>query len=297
VIASNQSFETSLSAIDGAFQHGLVDRYHIGAAFSGSHTRTKTGSHVDVDNWSGAISLSRKSENVLGQTVFGIFGEFGKGDYDTYTSIPRYGELFGEGEAKTFGGGIFIRNLFPTNTSVELSVRGGGIRNEFRLRHDPWTLHPEVHNSNTDSSYIGGHIGVTQGFDLTDTSLLEAYGKYFLTHSPEDTFTTAFGDLITVDPFNSSRLRVGGRFTQTLPAETLKLYVGLAAEQEFDGEVTGKLGPDPFLHTVDTGGASGFGELGLSFTPTESVTLSLGGFGWAGRQKGAGGSAAVDFNF
>jgi hypothetical protein len=44
-------------------------------------------------------------------------------------------------------------------------------------------------------------------------------------------------------------------------------------------------------------GTSGFGELGLNVNPTENLTLSLGAFGWAGNQKGGGGSASLNFSF
>jgi outer membrane autotransporter protein len=233
----------------------------------------------------------------MGQTVFGIFGEFSSGDYETFAYIPRYGDVFGDGDVKTFGGGLFVKNIFPSDTVVELTFRGGGVRNEFRMTRDPWAANPGVHNAKTDSSYMGGHIGVAQMFDLTEAGRLEAYGRYFLTHMPSDTFTTNFGDPITIDSFDSSRIRLGGRYTQTLPTESLQLYFGLAAEQEFDGKVTGRNGPDPFLHSVDMSGTSGFGELGLDFKPTEELTLSIGAFGWAGRQKGAGGNVAVNFSF
>jgi hypothetical protein len=296
-IAVNQAFQASMAAIDNAFRHGLVDHYHVEAAFSGSHTRTDTGSHVDVDNWSGALALSRKSENSLGQTIFGIFGEFSTGSYDTFTQVPRYGDLTGDGDVRTYGGGIFLKNLFPTNTVVEASVRGGGFRNEFRLTKDPWILHPGIHNGDTDGTYVGGHIGVAQRIDVADGGQLEAYGRYFLTRTRSDTFRTTFGDEISMDAFTSSRVRVGGRWTQTLPAETVQLYFGLAFEHEFEGKVTGKNGPDPFTHTVETTGSSGFGELGLNINPTDNLTLSVGAFGWAGQQKGVGGNVAVNFSF
>jgi hypothetical protein len=296
-IAVNQTFQASMAAIDNAFRHGLVDHYHVEAAFSGSHTRTDTGSHVDVDNWSGALALSRKSENTLGQTIFGIFGEFSTGKYDTFTQVPRYGDLTGDGDVRTYGGGIFLKNLFPTNTLLEASVRGGGFRNEFRLTKDPWIQHPGIHNGDTDGTYIGGHIGVAQRIDVIEDGQLEAYGRYFVTRTHSDTFRTPFGDQISIDAFTSSRVRVGGRWTQTLPTDTLQLYFGLAFEHEFDGKVTGKNGPDPFLHTVETTGSSGFGELGLNFNPMDNLTLSVGAFGWAGQQKGAGGNAAVNFSF
>ncbi|MDR3154098.1 MAG: autotransporter outer membrane beta-barrel domain-containing protein, partial [Deltaproteobacteria bacterium] len=297
MLAAGQTFQTSLAAFENAFRRGLVDHYHMEAAFSGSRAGVKTGSRVELDSWSGALALSRKSEHALGQTVFGIFGELGSGRYETFAEVPRYGDLLGDGEVKTYGGGIFVRNLFPSGASVELSVRGGGIRNEFRLLRDPWIRFPGVHGARSDSSYFGGHLGVARLFAVTDSASVEAYGKYFLTRARANSFVTDFGDPITIDPFDSSRIRAGGRFIQELPPQTLKLYFGLAFEHEFGGRITGRNGEDPIQHAADTEGSSAFGELGLNFSPAGNVTISLAGFGWAGRQKGAGGNALLSFDF
>jgi hypothetical protein len=296
-IAVNQTFLASMTAMDNAFRSGMVDRYHMEASFAGSHVRTETGSHVNVDNWSGALALSRKSSHSLGETVFGIFGEFSTGDYDTFTQVPRYGDVFGDGDVKTYGGGIFIKNVFTSNTMIEASVRGGGFRNEFRLKGDPWIPNREIHDADTDGTYLGGHVGVTQRVQIGDSSLVDAYGKYFITHTASDSFTTSFGDEIFMDSFNSSRVRVGGRWTEDFSSKKIRLFFGLAYEHEFDGKVTGKNGPDPFAHTVDPTGSSGFGELGLNFNPMENLTVTVGAFGWAGQQKGAGGNAGLNFSF
>jgi hypothetical protein len=296
-VAVNQTFQVSLAVMDNALRAGLVDHYHIEAAFSGSHVRTETGSHVDVDNWSGALALSRKSDHSLGETVFGIFGEFGTGGYDTFASVPRYGDLFGDGDVRTYGGGIFMKTIFTSRTILEASVRGGGFRNEFRLKGDPWVQHPEMHNADTGGTYLGGHVGVTQQFELRDSSLLETYGKYFVTRTNSDSFRTSFGDEISIADSTSSKIRVGGRWTEDISAEKIQFYFGLAFEHEFDGKVTGKNGPDPFLHTVNPTGTSGFGELGLNFNPMENLSVTVGAFGWAGQQKGGGGNAAINFSF
>jgi hypothetical protein len=296
-VAAVQAQQASLSAIDGAARNGMADSYHLELALAGSHTRNDTGSHVDLDSWTGALALSRKVEHGMGQALFGIFGEFGAGEYESFTSVPRYGDVFGEGDVRTYGGGLFARNAFPTGTVVEATVRGGGIRNKFRLTRDPWAQWPQAHNAESDSSYLGGHVGLAQVIEITGSSEIEAYGRYFLTRTPSDSFMTASGDRISIDSFSSSRVRAGGRYTMSLPAGTLRLYLGLAAEHEFDGKVTGRNGEDPFLHSVDTSGTSGFGELGVSFTPSEAVSLSLGAFGWTGQQKGAGGNASLSFTF
>jgi hypothetical protein len=297
VISANQTFENTLSALDAAFGGATVDKTTVTALLGWNSIKVDTGSYAKVRNFSGAISVARKIEHEIGESAIGLFAEYGDGNYDTYTFVPRYGEVFGEGDVKTFGGGIFIKTLFSSNTFISASFRGGGIQNEYSLTQDPWILHPEVHSADTQSSYIGAHLEVGQKFQVYDGGELEGYGKFLWTHSPQDTFTTRFGDNISIDSFDSARLRIGARLISNLREDTVQLYFGLAGEHEFDGDVSGKLNEDRFTHKVDTSGTSGFGELGINITPNEYVTISIGAFGWAGNARGGGGSASVNFSF
>jgi hypothetical protein len=125
------------------------------------------------------------------------------------------------------------------------------------------------------------------------------YGRYYWTRTASDDFVTDFGDTVELEAVNSSRLRLGGRLNVSLAEDTVQLYFGAAAEQEFEGKVIGLYASDPISNPPELRGSSGFGEIGLTFTPTDSkkVIINTEVFGYAGHQKGIGGSASLGFNF
>jgi hypothetical protein len=81
--------------------------------------------------------------------------------------------------------------------------------------------------------------------------------------------------------------------------DAVRFYFGAAAEQEFDGKITGRYAGDPISDPPRLKGASGFGEIGLTIAPPDSNNLTINAevFGYAGRQRGVGGSAAFGFSF
>jgi hypothetical protein len=299
LVSVNQNLQVTMGAIEKIDAVGPMDKVYINAVIGGSTSKTQTGSHVEVDNRSVALTISKKTSNGIGQTTLGLFGEYGEGNYDTYSNIPRYGEVFGSGEVTNFGGGFFYKSLFKQNTVIEASIRGGGIKNDYSLTKDPWIRNAGVHSYSTDNNYYGAHFGLGQRFNISEGSNLEGYGRFFWTRTNSDDFVTRFGDDVEIDKVDSSRGRVGARFNQNIANNTVKFYIGAAAEHEFDGKITGRLGPDPISNPPEVKGTSGFGELGLTIMPTDSKNISINAevFGWTGRQEGIGGSAALSFNF
>jgi hypothetical protein len=299
VASTVQTFNNTLQAFRTLDSATAVNTANMGAYVGGSHIRTKTGSHVDVDNFSAALLLEKKLGHEYGETTVGLFGEFGTGDYDTYSNVPRYGEIFGDGEVQTYGGGLLFKTTFTQNTSIEASVRGGGIKNTFSVTRDPYLKNPQIHSSESDNAYFGGHLGVTQKFDINDLTNIEGYGQFLWTRTTQDDFVTRFGDDVHIDPTDSSRARVGARLNRNLFDDKIKLYVGAAVENEFDGKITGTYAQDRITNPAKIEGVSGFGEIGIDIKPTESknVSINLDVFGWAGRQQGVGGNATLGFSF
>ncbi|MDR2354125.1 MAG: autotransporter outer membrane beta-barrel domain-containing protein [Deltaproteobacteria bacterium] len=297
IVSVNQTFENTLGVMERAFGSSNADKVSVTAAVGGSSSKIDTGSYIKVKNFSTALSVSKKIEHGMGESALGIFGEFSDGSYDNFSSIPRYGDVFGGGDVKSYGAGLFFKTLFKSNTYVSASFRGGGINNEFKLKKDPWTNRPEVHSSDTDSSYLGGHIELGQKFNVLDNLELEGYGMLLWTHSPNDMFTTKFGDRVNIDSFNSTRAKLGARIKNNLVNDTVQWYFGLAMDHEFDGKMSGKLNGDTFLHNVEAKGTSGFGELGINIIPRENISISIGAYGWTGQIRGAGGNASINFSF
>jgi hypothetical protein len=297
VISVNQTFENTLTAIERTFSLASADKVSVEAIIGGSSVKAETGSHAKVKNFSSALAVSKKFEHNAGVSALGIFAEYGDGGYDTFASVPRYGDVFGEGDVRTIGGGLFFKTQLRSDFFLAASIRGGSIQNDFSLKQDPWIQHPEVHSADTSSSYTGLHVEVGRVFRYSDMGEIEGYGQFFWTHSPEDQFTTRFGDHITIDSFDSTRARAGARIKNSLNSDSLQFYFGLAAEHEFDGKLSGRLNDDAFPHSVELQGTSAFGEMGLSIMPSENVSIIVGAYGWAGKLKGAGGGASINFSF
>ncbi|MDR2198222.1 MAG: autotransporter outer membrane beta-barrel domain-containing protein [Deltaproteobacteria bacterium] len=296
-VSVNQTFQTALSAMEQAFANLAPDKASVDFVMGGSGVKVDTGSHVRVATFSSALSLAKKIEHKAGVSALGVFAEFGVGGYDTFAYIPRYGDISGEGDVRTFGGGIYLKTVFDSGTFFSASVRGGGVRNDYSVTKDPWIRRPEVHSAVTTNAYFGAHAELGQKIKISENSELEGYGQYLWTHTPKDNFTTRFGDRVSIDSFDSSRVRVGARVKTKIKEGDLELYCGLAAERELAGGLSGSLNEDKFTHKVDTKGTSGYGELGMSFKPAKNVSVSIGAFGWAGQTRGGGVTVGLSINF
>jgi hypothetical protein len=297
LLTVSQAGMKALELMDEASLNGPPDRFHLSASFSKSSVRAATGSSVRVKGGYGALGLSRKISHARGETLIGIFGEFGRGRYDAYADVPLYGELFGSGVAESLGGGLYLKTVFSGGIFIEASARAGETKNSFRLDRDPWASAPGVHSGKWKSSYAGGHLGLGKRFALSENVDLELYGRYLASRSSGANFRTEGGDSITLSPVKSSRAQAGLRLTFKFPGKGLKVHAGLAADREFKGKASGLNGPDPFVKAAELRGTGGVAELGFSYSPSPNVSVSLSGFGVTGRQKGGGGMALLRISF
>jgi hypothetical protein len=299
LLALGQSQNLSLMAFEKIDSFGPSDRVYLNAFVGGARLRSQSGSYVEVDSLNAALFLSKKSQYDFGQLSLALFGEFGQGNYDTYSNIARYGEVFGNGELTYYGGGFVLKIKFKEKVFIETSLRGGGFRNEYSLNKDPWIQFPEVHAYESQNSYYGAQLGLGRDFDLKEKTSLRVYARYFWTRTGSDQFKTSFGDLVKMEASDSSRARLGARFSRLIARDTVRFYFGAAAEQEFDGKIMGRYAQEPISCPPESQGFSGFGELGLNIWPTDSRKFSLNAeiFGYLGTQKGLGGSASMGFNF
>jgi outer membrane autotransporter protein len=167
------------------------------------------------------------------------------------------------------------------------------------MTRDPWLRNAAIHSYESDSTYVGSHIGISQKFEINDLTSVEGYGQFLWTRTSKDEFVTRFGDEVKIDSTDSMRGRVGGRLNRNFYDDKAKFYVGAAVENEFDAKLSGLYAQDEITNPGKLRGVSGIGELGLSLQPTESKNLSLDldVFYLTGRQEGFGGNATLGFNF
>ena len=139
-LASGKGMESLLINTEG---HKLDT---FGAMSAGS-SKYKTGSHVDVDGWGVIVGAGNTKKWDNGNaTTYGLFFEYGKGDFDTYN-----GNVHGDGNSENKGVGIMIRHQLANNTYFEGNVRYGKQETE-------WS-ESELGGYETDSKYHGAMVG------------------------------------------------------------------------------------------------------------------------------------------
>lgn len=129
----------------------------------------------------------------------------------------------------------------------------------------------------------GGYTGGT----------LDTYAKYFYTHQSGGSERLTTGETYDFDDVDSSRLRIGTRWTKkTLAGE---FYTGLAYEYEFGSDARASYAgygtPTPTLK-----GSTGLFELGYRFVrPDSNVSYGVNLTGMMGKRRGITGSMQVNW--
>ncbi|MEX5285400.1 autotransporter outer membrane beta-barrel domain-containing protein [Selenomonas sputigena] len=144
--------------------------------------------------------------------------------------------------------------------------------------------------------YYGFHLGLGRVTKLKGGASVDTYLKYFYAHQNDADATLATGETYKFDDVDSSRLRLGVRYTKGDSPES-QVYAGIAWEYEFDGDARasyqGMDTPSPSLK-----GSSGVLELGARFAPKDSnVSYELNLNGWAGKRRGVSGGVSVNWTF
>ena len=246
-------------------------------AVGGSNMRAKSGSYVDTHGWNINAGFARVLKNKNGTMAFGPIVEYGRGNYTSHLD----GGTRGDGDAKFFGIGAFLRQNNTNGFWYEGSIRGGRMDSDYRgnLNHQDVTY-------DTDSNYFAAHLGVGKVNKVSEKGNLDLYTKLFYAHQRGAGADLSTGEHIEFDAVNSLRWRVGGKYSHQV-SKTGVMYAGLAYEYEFKGDATasyqGMSTPSPSIK-----GSSGLLELGYRMKPgTKSpITLDFGLNLWAGKKRG-----------
>ena len=254
----------------------------------GNSMRYQTGSHVDSHGWGLAAGFAKEFKGGNHTLLTGPFVEHGRSSYDSYLDIG----VTADGRNKFTGGGWFVRNELKNGINYEASVRFGHMNSDYHGHGPMGTTY------DSGSNYLGFHAGVGKTLQVgkKDDSL-DVYAKYFYTHQNGTDTTLSTGDRYHFDAVNSSRTRLGLRYTHPLQQNT-SLYAGLAWDYEFSSEARatyrGFSTPSPSMK-----GSSGMLELGVKCQPDSNypfyMDISLAG--WAGKQRGVSFNAAFQWTF
>ncbi len=253
-------------------------------AMSAGSSKYKTGSHVDVDGWGVIVGAGTTKKWDNGNaTTYGLFFEYGKGDFDTYN-----GNVHGDGNAENKGVGIMIRHQLENNTYFEGNVRYGKQETE-------WS-ESELGGYETDSKYYGAMVGFgkiyKKGNNKLDTYLRYAYG-----HVGACDATLKDGTDYHFESVKSHRVRTGVRYTFGQRETGFKPYIGAAWEHEFNGEAKATIRGMGEAPAPSMKGNTGIFELGFDWDDDSKWVVGLGANAYVGKRKGWDGMARVFYNF
>ena len=258
------------------------------AAVYGNNSEYATGSHVNVNGWSGIVGVGKTNAN--GLTV-GAFFENGDGNYSTHNVVT--GEYIrGDGEAVYNGGGFLLRKDNADGVYTEASLRAGNLKNELRgaVRGAQG-----LDGYDINTTYYGAHVGIGKVMPRgNDGDSLDVYGKFLYTYHDGETFDIQ-GEQVEFDSVNSERLRLGFRLNE-VNGKKATMYYGAAWEYEFNGDASDKMLTYD-LETPSLGGSTVIGEIGFNYAANEKWSFDAQVRGYAGQREGFSGSVQANYAF
>jgi len=234
-VAAGQGMAQAVAAASGAGDGTALAGF---GSISGGSMRLNSGSHVKMNSFSLLAGLAKGWNLNPGRMTLGGFFEYGTGSYDTYNSFSNAPSVKGKGDTYYYGGGILGRIDFSGteigNFYTDGSFRAGRLHNDYKSK-DITDIMGNRAKYDYSSAYYGFHIGSGYIWNINDKASLDLHAKYFWTRVQGDTVTLSTGDRITFKDADSSRTRLGSRFSYAVN-EFVSPYIGAAWEHEFDGK-------------------------------------------------------------
>ncbi len=263
-------------------------------AVHGNRSKYDVNSDIKINGWSTIVGVGNADKFDNGSEFsWGVFYENGSGNYRTYNEFNN--EFFrGDGSLVYNGGGIAARYTNKNGVYTEGSLRAGMLKSDMdnALRDGAGNFY----GYESESAYYGAHIGIGKIINLSESSDLDVYGKFFHTYTEGDSFKVA-GDEFEFDSINSDRLRIGARITSN-KENKFSTYYGLAYEYEFNGDADmtaqGLKAPTQSLQ-----GSSVMAEIGFNYQPTPDSPWSfdLNMRGYTGERQGGSFNVQATYTF
>ena len=257
--------------------------------------RFNTGSHIDVNGYNLISGFSGLHRMDTGELSGGAFFEHGQGDYDSTNSFPS-GRIKGSGRTEYTGLGALIRFDTANGSYLDAFLRGGRTETDYRSS-DLRDASGRRVEYDIDGTYYGVHLGVGKRVALDAASSLDLSARLLWTHQNGASATLSTGEQVEFESVNSTRLRLGTRYTHTL-SERIAAYAGVGVDHEFDSKARATLN-DFKVDTPDMRGTTGQAELGLRFTSGENgpLTMEAGLQGYAGKREGVTANFRLHYKF
>ncbi|WP_432642451.1 autotransporter outer membrane beta-barrel domain-containing protein [Acidaminococcus sp.] len=285
--------DAGLAAVMGGSDLVIGDMMNLKNRENGSFTfasvlagenRYETGSSLRTNGWNGHAGFGWKKDfgrKGVGET--GLFYDYGDGNYRTYDN-----GLYGHGDLRYRGAGLFGRFTTPSDVFVEGSFRTGRVDN--KARHVLVDGAGNGYDYDTDGRYTAFHVGAGRTVPINSRDSLEWYGRYFYTHVNGDDFET--GGQYHLDSVDSSLVRLGARWQRKSGQNAW--YAGAAYEYEFDGEATGTA-DGRSIRSASIQGSSARLETGMVWNK-DNWTIQTGVHGYMGKHRGIGGSVDLQIH-
>ena len=269
-------------------------------AIGGGKLRNKTGSHVDVEGYNLIAGLAANKTADAGQLSAGVFIEHGEGDYDSHNSFANAASVHGQGDTKYTGGGVLAKWAFTETPAgqlyLEASARAGKVKTDFHSNLYDGFGRAAAYD--TQSGYVGSHLGVGYVFKLDERNKLAIYGHYLWSRQNSDNVKLTTGETVKFKAVDSQRTKLGARWSATLSQQT-RAYAGVAWEHEYDGEAKASIHGYK-LDAPKLKGDTGMLELGVSLNPKttkQGWKLDLGVQAYTGKREGVLGSLKARYDF
>jgi hypothetical protein len=258
----------------------------------GGSSRYQTGSGFDLDSFSllGGVVWGPELNDTTAAGL-GLFLETGWGDYNSSNSFSNMPSVEGSGDTRYVGFGALGSVNWDSGFYTDASFRLGWVKND--LSTDVIKYGQNGSYGATSSLYFGAHLGLGWHWRLTRQDTIDFYTRYAWTHADSDE-VIVLGDSYQFDNSDSQRWRNGVKYARAMGE--FAPYLGLAHEFEFDGQADGQV-YGYRLRETDMGGSSLIGELGLSWTPADYITLALALEGSLGQREGVSGIFQIKFGF
>jgi hypothetical protein len=272
--------------------------YGVYGTLGYSTHRYHTGSHVDVKGLSGQLGLSAGTDNGNNQIVAALFFEFGRGEYETYNLFGA-DEVRANGDVSYLGLGVAGRfdfgPEFSSHPYIEASARLGKSRFDFNTTDLQISGGANI-NYEFDSKYYGFHGGLGFILDLNQLgTTMDISAKYLFTER-EASNLTLFGETVSLQKSQSSRIRAGARLTFGM-SDSIKPYAGGYYEYESDGDTVVSVRGYP-LSIASLKGSTGIGEIGILLESLNiPIKFEAGVQGTGGKRDGLGGNMRLSYAF
>ena len=288
VVAGNEFVDRAVEGL-GLASNMAPDGTSTFASVGGGKDRYETGSHVDTRTWNAVVAVGSKKETKKGSFEWGVFGEYGKGNYTLYDNNGGKGD----GNSHYAGGGVLAKWTNKHDVYTEASFRMGRMSdNASNMLVDGLG---NAYGYDVHANYYGAHVGLGKVFKVKGNRDLDVYGKFFYTKRDGVNFD-AGGNHYKLDSVASNLLRVGARYGSN--DKKWNWYGGLAYEYEFDGQSKGTV-DGIAIRSASIKGSSVRGELGMRMeaTKTNPWKADISIYGYGGKHRGFGGSVSVAYMF